>query len=391
MKIVVAPNAFKESLTADGAARAISRGFRKALPAAEIVRLPVADGGDGTGDVLKQALGGRSSRHRITGPLGRPVQGELIEIRKGPERSAVIEMACVSGLRLVPPPDRNPMETTTRGLGEMIAIARRRRARRIMIGLGGSATVDGGTGMAAALGFRLLDKRGKPIPMGGRGLERLARISPPPDWEPSAADPPRIVAMHDVANRLLGPKGAAPVFGPQKGATPAMVRRLEAGLANLAERIEHDLGRKVRRLTGGGAAGGLGAGLAGFLGAELRPGAEVVLDAIGFGEALRGARWVVTGEGRLDLQTLAEKAPAVVARWAAEADVPTIALAGQVAPELLAAFARPGTNPFAACFSIEDGPMALEEAMTNAAKLLEQTAIQVGKLLASMANRMGKR
>lgn len=393
MKIIIAPNAFKEATTAARAARAIERGLRRALPGAELIRLPVADGGDGTADVLRAACGGRVSRHAITGPCGNPARAPIAWLDAQAEPTCVVEVATTAGLAMIERRERNPMRTTTFGLGQAIGIARRKGARRILVGLGGSATVDGGLGMAEALGFGLLDGRGKPIPRGGRGLEKLARIVPAEEWGPSrkgasrkgVEPPPAILAICDVNNRLLGPEGAAPVFGPQKGATPAMVERLASGLENLAERIMADLGidigRRVKSLRGGGAAGGLGAGLVGFLGAKIEPGARFVLDLVGFETALGGADWVVTGEGALDAQTLGDKAPAVVAREAARRGVPTIALAGSVDPRLSLDSRLRRRSPFRAALSIVPGPMALDEAIANTEDLLTAAAYQAGRLM----------
>lgn len=397
MKIIIAPNAFKEAITAANAARAIERGLRRALPGAELIRLPVADGGDGTADVLRAACGGRVSRHGIEGPCGKPVRAPLAWLDGQAERTCIVEVATTAGLAMIERRERNPMRTTTFGLGQAIGIARRKGARRILVGLGGSATVDGGLGMAEALGFGLLDRRGKPIPRGGRGLEKLARIVPAEEWtgrsaaggkragRKGAEPPPAILAICDVNNRLLGPEGAAPVFGPQKGATPAMVKRLASGLENLAERIMADLGadlgRKVRSLRGGGAAGGLGAGLVGFLGAKIEPGAQFVLDLAGFEKALGGADWVVTGEGALDAQTLGDKAPAVVAREAARRGVPTIALAGSVDPRLSSVSRLRKRSPFRAALSIVPGPMALDEAIADTENLLTAAAYQAGRMM----------
>lgn len=377
MKIVVAPNAFKESLTAIEAARAMRRGLRRALPKSRIVEFPVADGGDGVGEVLRRALGGSATRHRVTGPLGEPVQARLIRLGGRGPRTFVIEMAESSGLRLVPAALRNPTRTTTRGLGELIAVAIGRRAERIVIGLGGSATVDGGSGMAQALGFLLLDESGREIGEGGGSLTRLAKIVPPPmPFPPMGVE---IVALCDVKNVLLGERGAAAVFGPQKGATPSMVAELETGLAVLANRIQADLNRPVARRRGAGAAGGLGAGLMGFVGASMSPGAEWILGASGFDSVVKGADWVMTGEGRLDVQTLEDKAPAVVASRAALQGVPTVALAGSVDPALRRS--RGGRELFASCHSITNGPLTLEEAQARAGELLEEAAFETGRLL----------
>jgi len=380
MRILIAPNAFKETLSAAEAAQAIARGLRAALPRAALQLLPVADGGDGTAAVLRRARGGSLHRHRVTGPLGRPVWAIRTRLRGPGPPTEVLEMAQTSGLALVPPDRRDPLRATTRGLGELIAIARRGGARRLLIGLGGSATVDGGAGMAAALGFGLLDRSGRPLADGGGSLARLARIIPSAHWNPVGRAGVHVIALADVKSPLLGAGGTATVFGPQKGATPKMVRRLNAGLRRLARRMELDLGRRVAELPGAGAAGGLAAGLAAFLGAEIRPGGAFVLEMLDFDAAAARADWVLTGEGRLDAQTLAEKAPLVVARRAAELGVPTIALAGAVAPEFLDA-RRAAVHPFYACFSAAAGAPSRPPGPAEAARALTRMAFQIGRLL----------
>lgn len=385
MKILIAPNAFKESLTAHEAAAAIARGLRRAIPRVRLTLMPVADGGDGTVEVLRRACGGRVTFHKVTGPLGAPVRAPLIQLGGRGPKSFVIEMAKTSGLALVPPARRNPMKTTTRGLGEMIAIARDRGARRIIMSLGGSATVDGGIGMAQALGFRLLDSRGREIASSGDGLTKLKTIVPP---EGAANEFPEIIAACDVNNPLLGPRGAAAVFGPQKGATPAMIPKLEAGLKNLAQLLAQSLparaGRRLHLIPGSGAAGGVGAGLVGFLGARIEPGAEFILDTIGFDRALAACDLVITGEGRLDRQSLHGKAPAAVGRRAARAGKPCIALAGSVEPELASSARHLNDGGWIACYSIVPGPMALNDALALAEQNIENVAHQIGRTIRAM-------
>lgn len=377
MKIVLAPNAFKESLTATEAARAMRRGLQRALPLAELIEFPVADGGDGVAEVLRQALGGNVTRHRVTGPLGDAVEARLIRLKAATISTFVIEMAETSGLRHVPVQKRNPMKTTTRGLGELIRVALDKGAQRIVLGLGGSATVDGGAGMVGALGFGLLDAKGRKLPEGGGSLEKLDRIVVGEETERLAKV--EFIGLCDVRNPLLGRRGAVSVFGAQKGASPTMAPKLERGLERLANCLRRDLRRSVARRSGAGAAGGLGAGLAGFLGAALHPGAEWILDATGFDDSLEGADWVLTGEGRLDLQTLEDKAPAVVARYARARGIPVIALAGSVDPKLRGS--RAGREAFRACASVLNGPMTLADAQRQASRLVEQSAFEIGTLI----------
>jgi glycerate kinase len=383
MKIVVAPNAFKESLTAWEAAKAIEAGLAKALPGARLVLVPMADGGDGTAETLAWAAGGRLVRAKVADPLGRPVRAAYALLDDG--ATAVVEMAAASGLGLLAPRERNPLRTSTRGTGQLIRAAVKRGARRLVIAIGGSATVDGGAGMAAALGYRFLDRRGRPVAPCGGALERIARIDPAPyrRWLSALGKAPELEVACDVTNPLLGERGAARVFGPQKGATPSQVERLESALAHLADLVRRDLGVNVRPLRGGGAAGGLGAGLVAFCGAKLRPGAELVMETVGLDEKLRGADWVVTGEGRIDAQTAFGKAPAAVARRARAAGARVIAVAGALGP---GAERLRGTL-FDALFSLCDGPVALDDALRRARPLLERLARSIGGLLAAAPQR----
>jgi len=332
MKVLVAPCTFKGSLSARRAAAAIARGL--AAAGLETAELPLSDGGEGLVDCFLALPGAERVEIEATGPMGRPVPAAYALLFPSPKPKAqspkpsvaVIEMAASSGLPLVPEAERNPMLATTRGFGELIRDAARRGARSLILGIGGSATVDGGSGMAAALGVRLLDDRGRALADGGGALEKLSRI------DAGGLDPAvralDIKVACDVDSPLLGPTGAARMFGPQKGATPEMVERLEAALARLADRIRLDLGREVAALPGAGAAGGLGAGLVAFLGARLVPGADLVMDALGFDQRLRSARCLVTGEGALDAQSLRGKAPVAAARRAARAGAPAVALVG---------------------------------------------------------------
>ncbi len=320
MRVVVAPNAFKGCLTAKQAAEAIGRGVRAG--GGDPVLTPVADGGEGTLDALIGGVGGSVMGTIARGPLGLPVRAHVGILSDG---TGVVEMAQASGLTLVPATERDPMRATSYGTGELVRAALARRPRRIIMALGGSATVDGGTGIARALGLRFLDADGKPLPDGGGALERLARIDGT-QLDPRVAATPIVIAS-DVTNQLLGPDGAARIFGPQKGATPDQVEALERGLERLADRLTADLGADVAERPGAGAAGGTGAMLM-ALGALLRPGVEVVLEALGFAEKLDGADLVITGEGKLDRQSLGGKAPIGVARAAAEAGVPCAGIVG---------------------------------------------------------------
>ena len=321
---MAAPNPFKGSLGAPAAAAAMAAGIRDAVPGAEVLEVPVADGGEGTVEALVAARGGELLTVRVHGPLGDPVDATFGVIDG--VRTAVVELAEASGLPLVPPERRDPRVTSTRGFGELLEAARRRGVERIIAGIGGSATNDAAAGMAQALGFRLLDEEGHELPPGGLALRRLARI------DASAVDPAwrriEVEVAVDVTNPLTGPEGATAVYGPQKGATPDMVRDLDAALSRFAEVV----GREVADRPGAGAAGGAGAGLAHFLGSRLTRGAPLVVEASGLDRALAGARAVLTGEGRVDAQTAYGKGPVEVARRARRAGVEAVLIAGSRGP-----------------------------------------------------------
>jgi glycerate kinase len=372
MRIVIAPNAFKGSLTAFEAAEAIAEGIRAALPDAEMVLVPIADGGDGTVDALVAATRGERRTLRVRGPLGDPVDAEYGLIDGG--STAVIEMAKAAGLALVPPGKRDPRITTTYGVGELLQRAYDEGARRFIVGIGGSATNDGGAGMAQALGYHLLDENGQELRPGGLALKRLARIhvgGAHANWKQAEVD----VAC-DVTNPLTGPSGASAVYGPQKGATPEMVADLDAALKHFAEIIRRDLGVDVEQLPGAGAAGGLGAGLVAFTGARLRPGAEMVMEALHLDDRLAGATLVITGEGRLDSQTARfGKGPAAVARHAHQAGIPVIALGGSIADEAELRLLFDGLEATV----VEPGP--LDAAIAQARPLLVRAATRAMRLL----------
>lgn len=358
MKVVVAPDKFKGTLTAAEAAEAIARGLRAA--GADVDIAPVADGGEGTLEALVAAAGGGVMGVIARGPLGTPVRAHLGRLEDG---TAVVELAQASGLRLLAEGERNPLRASTYGTGELIKGALARRPTCVLVGIGGSATVDGGTGLARALGVTFLDDGGREVPDGGEWLERIATIDAAGlDRRWSAV---RVVVAADVMTTLVD---AAPVFGPQKGATAEMVRLLERGLQVLGERIERDLGARVLEAPGAGAAGGAGAMLLG-LGAEVRSGADVVLEAIGFEQRLKGADLVVTGEGRLDEGTAAGKAPAAVARAAEAAGVPCVALVGE---------AVAATELFSEVRSLADHFASLEGARSRAAAGLHALGARLG-------------
>lgn len=372
MKIILAPDSFKGSLTAVAAAEAMRQGVLDALPEADAIALPMADGGEGTVDALVAATGGRLVRRRVTGPLGDPVEAAFGLLGDG--QTAAIEMAAASGLLLVPEGRRNPRVTTTFGTGELIRTALDLGVRRVVIGIGGSATNDGGVGMAQALGARFLKADGSEVGRGGAALLELERIDLS-GLDPRLAESEILVAC-DVDNPLTGPQGASAVYGPQKGAGPEEVVLLDRALTRLADVAARSLGRDPRSNPGAGAAGGLGYGLMAFLGAGLRRGIDLVMAANGLERLLPGTSLVITGEGRTDGQTLAGKVVLGVARAAARHGVPVVVLSGAVTPDADRLLAEGVT----ALLSTATGPMPLEEAMDRAGELLRRAAAHTLRL-----------
>ncbi|EPJ5851721.1 glycerate kinase [Klebsiella aerogenes] len=373
MKIVIAPDSYKESLSALDVATAIEMGFREIYPHAEYVKVPVADGGEGTVEAMVAATQGHIVQVSVTGPLGEPVNA--FYGLSGDMRCAYIEMAAASGLESVPPNRRNPLLTTSWGTGELIRHALDAGVSQIIIGIGGSATNDGGAGMAQALGAKLLSAGQQQIAPGGGALETLARIDLS-ELDPRLADC-RIDVACDVTNPLIGPQGASAVFGPQKGATAAMIERLDRGLQHFAQIIDRDLDIDVLNLEGGGAAGGMGAALYAFCGANLRPGIEIVTDALGLAELVADADLVITGEGRIDSQTIHGKVPVGVAKVAKRFNVPVIGIAGSLTADV-GVVHQHGLD---AVFSVLYSVCTLEEALANAAANVRMTARNVAAVL----------
>ncbi|MGI9278849.1 MAG: glycerate kinase [Endozoicomonas sp.] len=366
MKIVIAPDSFKECLTAAQVASAIETGFKEILPDAEYVKVPVADGGEGTLQSLVDATGGRLIEVPVTGPLGNQIQAELGVLGDG--KTAVIEMARASGLELVSLEHRNPMIATTYGTGELIHSALDMGVEKIIVGIGGSATNDGGAGMMQALGVRLLDDHGKELLYGGGQLHNLCRIDTTKmDQRLQSVE---FIAACDVDNPLTGENGASAIFGPQKGATEAMVKALDQSLEHYALIMERDLGVSVRDVPGAGAAGGMGAALLGYLNARLEPGIEIVMDAVDLAEKVKGANLVITGEGRIDGQTAQGKTPVGVARIAKSADLPVVALAGSVGQGVDAVYSQ-GID---ALFPVVHGAVTLEQALKKGKENLIRAA-----------------
>lgn len=380
MKIVIAPDSFKESLTAMAVANEIEAGFREIFPDAEYVKLPVADGGEGTVQAMIDASGGKRIALRVTGPLGEPVSAFYGLMGDG--QTAVIEMAAASGLELVMPSQRNPLRTTSYGTGQLILNALNAGARRFVLGIGGSATNDGGAGMLQALGGRLMDASGVDLPAGGGALNMLDRIDIS-GLDERIKDCVFEVAC-DVSNPLVGPQGASAIFGPQKGATPEMVARLDDNLRHYAAVIARDLGQDVAEVPGAGAGGGIGAAMMVFLGGQLRPGSEIVTAAVGLDAAIADADLVITGEGRIDGQTIHGKTPIGVARVAQRHGKPVIGLAGSLA----AGAAVVHEHGIDAVFAAVSRPCTVEEALAGAAANVRNAARNIAAAL-RLGGRLG--
>jgi glycerate kinase len=380
MKIVIAPDKFKGSLSAAQAASAITRGVRKAAPDAIVDSAPMADGGEGTVDALVAATSGSIRTAIVAGPLGERVTATYGILGDG--STAVIEMAAAAGLVLVPKDRRDPAKTTTIGVGELILDAVQNGAQRVIVGIGGSATNDGGAGLAQALGYRLLDEKDEPIEPAGGTLDRLAKIEI--SLRSRALDRIQIDIACDVDNPLCGPEGASAIYGPQKGASPAQVELLDRNLAHFAAIIERDLGVAIRDLPGAGAAGGLGAGLVAFAHGRLKRGIDLIVDAVHLADRLQGASLCLTAEGSLDRSSAFGKTVVGVSKIAKRDNIPVIALAGTIGPgaeDVIEA----GIDAY---FSVCPGPITLDEAVKNAAELLEHAAEHA--LRAFLAGRRGR-
>jgi glycerate kinase len=362
VKIIIAPDSFKGSLSAVEAAAAMAAGVRQVWPGATIVEAPVGDGGEGTMEAMVRATGGRQVPVEVTGPLGEPAQSAYGLL--GDEETAVVEMAAASGLGLVSPERREPLRATSRGTGELIAAALASRPRRLIIGIGGSATNDAGAGAMAALGARFLDADGRELPPGGAALTHLARI----DLSGfRRAEGVEIVIASDVTNPLCGPAGASAVYGPQKGASADDVAVLDAALEEWARVVTRDVGVSVRDVPGAGAAGGMGAALLAFLGARMERGVELVLNAVHFDDLLEGAGLALTGEGKIDAQTAFGKTIAGVGAHCQARGVPVLAFAGWLGDDL----PDLGNIGVTGVASILPRPLSLEEAMAAAGPLLQ--------------------
>ena len=372
MKILIASDSFKGSATTMEVAERIEKGLLRIIPELEVLKLPMADGGEGTVETLVYGMDGKFVYEEVTGPLGDRVQAKYGIIQ---DQIGIIEMAEASGLVLVEEERRNPSLTSTYGTGELILSALQRGYGKIYVGIGGSATNDGGVGMARALGYRFLDRYGNEIPEGGDGLDGLRRIDRS-NVTPLLEDA-QITVMCDVENPLYGPDGAAYVYGPQKGADPQMVQLLDRNLRHLADILKEDMDVDIGDVPGSGAAGGLGGGLMAFCGADLRPGIEMVLDILEFDGLLKDVDLVITGEGRIDGQSSKGKVPAGVAKRARKLNKPLVAMAGGVGEgtEIL------HTMGIDLILPIVDRPMGLLDAMDGVGILLEKTGERLGRII----------
>lgn len=370
---LLAPDSFKESMTAKEVCAAMEAGIKKAIPDAVCIQVPMADGGEGTVQSLVDATGGTIYQQTVTGPLGHPVTACYGILGDG--ETAVIEMASASGIHLVTKETKNPLVTTTYGTGELIKACLDKKVKQILIGIGGSATNDGGAGMAQALGVKFLDERGGMLPFGGGALGDLAEI------DLAGLDPRlkevQIFVASDVTNPLCGENGASHVFGPQKGATKEMVALLDTNLSHYAAIIKEQLGKDVAEVPGAGAAGGLGAGLMVFTDAVLKIGIELVVEYTGLEQKVKDADIVLTGEGSIDFQTQFGKAPYGVARAAKKHGKPVIAVAGYIGEQIDVLYEK-GID---AIFGILPRPMALEDALQTGAANIERTCENIARLL----------
>jgi len=373
VKIVIAPQAYKGSITALGVAIAAEKGILKVFPEAEVLICPVADGGDGTLETLVEGSGGEINETNVTGPIGERLDASWGAMGDG--KTAVIEMARSSGLALLSLDERDPLNSTTFGLGEVILQALDRGFRNFIVGIGGSATNDAGAGMAQALGVNLLDEKGKQLPPGGAALDKLSEIDLS-GIDSRIRDCDFQIAC-DVNNPLTGPEGASAVYGPQKGATPDNIKQLDKALGKFSDVVKSQLDRDVENIPGAGAAGGLGAGMIAFLDGQLRAGVDIVLDTVELKTKMEGAKLVITGEGGMDFQTVYNKAPIGVARLASEMDIPCFGISGMLGENYQVVH----DYGLESALSIVSGPMTLEEASANAATLIENSVEEALRLV----------
>ena len=373
MKILIAPQSYKGSISAIKVAEAIKQGALNIFPNIKSLIIPVADGGDGTLETLVESTNGTIHNSNATGPLGNSIP--VIWGTLGDSKTAIIEMARISGLALVPQNKRNPYYTTSYGLGEIIKEALDLDYRKFIIGIGGSATNDGGAGMAQALGAKLTDENKKPIDLGGLALNEITKI------DISGIDPrineSEILVACDVNNPLCGPNGASFIYGPQKGASPEMVKTLDDALYHFGSQLIRDTGINIMEIEGSGAAGGIGGGMVGFLNAKLKPGIEIVLDSLDFDKSLKNVDLVITGEGQIDFQTVFSKAPIGVAKHAKKYNIPVIAICGSLGEN----YQDVHSHGIDAVIPIIPKPMDLKNASDNAYELIKNTSEQIFRIL----------
>ena len=373
MKILIAPQSYKGSISAIKVAEAIKQGALNIFPDIKSLIIPVADGGDGTLETLVESTNGTIHNSNATGPLGNSIP--VIWGTLGDSKTAIIEMARIAGLALVPQNKRNPYYTTSYGLGEIIKEALDLGYRKFIIGIGGSATNDGGAGMAQALGAKLTDENKKPIDLGGLALNEITKI------DISGIDPrineSEILVACDVNNPLCGPNGASFIYGPQKGASPEMVKTLDDALYHFGSQLIRDTGINIMEIEGSGAAGGIGGGMVGFLNAKLKPGIEIVLDSLGFDKSLKNVDLVITGEGQIDFQTVFSKAPIGVAKHAKKYNIPVIAICGSLGEN----YQDVHSHGIDAVIPIIPKPMDLKNASDNAYELIKNTSEQIFRIL----------
>jgi glycerate kinase len=372
MKIVIAPDSFKDSLSAQGVADAIALGLAEVWPDAQLIKCPMADGGEGTVESVLAACGGQLRHAEVQGPLGTPVNAAWGWLPHS--HTAIIEMAEASGLQLVPVDQRDACISSTFGTGELIRAALDAGAQRVILAIGGSATNDGGAGAMQALGVKLFDAQGQLLPPGGLALAQLLRIDLS-DIDPRLAEV-RFDIAADVNNPLCGAQGASAIFGPQKGATPEQVQLLDHALGHFADHCASVLHKDVRDEPGSGAAGGLGFAAKAFLGAQFKAGVEVVAELVGLADAVHGADLVITGEGRFDAQTLRGKTPFGVARIARQQGVPVIVIAGTLGEGYQALY----EHGIDAAFALASGPMTLAQACSEAPRLLRERASDIARV-----------
>ena len=373
MKILIAPQSYKGSISAIKVAEAIKQGALNIFPDIKSLIIPVADGGDGTLETLVESTNGTIHNSNATGPLGNSIP--VIWGTLGDSKTAIIEMARISGLALVPQNKRNPYYTTSYGLGEIIKEALDLGYRKFIIGIGGSATNDGGAGMAQALGAKLTDENKKPIDLGGLALNEITKI------DISGIDPrineSEILVACDFNNPLCGPNGASFIYGPQKGASPEMVKTLDDALYHFGSQLIRDTGINIMEIEGSGAAGGIGGGMVGFLNAKLKPGIEIVLDSLDFDKSLKNVDLVITGEGQIDFQTVFSKAPIGVAKHAKKYNIPVIAICGSLGEN----YQDVHSHGIDAVIPIIPKPMDLKNASDNAYELIKNTSEQIFRIL----------